>query len=296
MHLAKSEVERFYNIWFPLLHYVNQQKSIVPSFPEIWGEASVDPETAVPVRNALWEDDSIRQSFIEENPAKLNADDLALVQSWKWRVSGEFFIFRYLKKHTIFISTDSPPAAYGVHGLASPLEEIFGTYLPIYVQTTLIPFGDIIIYDSLLSSYPVFFGSGIKGSLKETYREIQERGRLITSLPASPIDNPEQIRISNQKIIKAFRKALGKSGLSPKKMQEHLDAITHFAEDFLITQSPPKLLLDITAQDIKSYVQTKSKVNFVSFKRFIWFLRDTMRIYWDDAEDLLAYLKDSRKK
>jgi hypothetical protein len=32
-------------------------------------------------------------------------------------------------------------------------------------------------------------------------------------------------------------------------------------------------------------------INFVSFKRFIWFLRDTGRMDWDVAERLLKYLK-----
>jgi len=38
-------------------------------------------------------------------------------------------------------------------------------------------------------------------------------------------------------------------------------------------------------------VSTPVKVNLVSFKRFARFLRDTGRVEWDVAEDLLEYLK-----
>jgi hypothetical protein len=32
MHLSESEVERFYAIWFPLLHFVKQYWNVVPEF------------------------------------------------------------------------------------------------------------------------------------------------------------------------------------------------------------------------------------------------------------------------
>src|SRR4051794_35866424 len=82
MHLSESEVERFYGIWFPLLHFVNQQRKIVSAFPPKWRNAHVPPEVAVPVRDALWENDALREAFVAENPAGLSPDDLALVDSW----------------------------------------------------------------------------------------------------------------------------------------------------------------------------------------------------------------------
>jgi hypothetical protein len=298
LHLQENEVERFYNIWFPLLHYVNQQRSLVPSCPEVWQDAHVSPEVAVPVRNALWEDDVLREAFIAENPANLDADDLALVDSWKERISGDFFIFRHFKKYTVFIDTESPPHGYGVLGITSPLEDVIGPYLPVYAKAVLLPFEDRIIYDSLLSSYSIRFGRGYKRSLNDTYRDIQERGLLLTSLrPGDAPDAVETARTSNKKILSAFQKALGKSGLSPKKIQEHKDTLVHFAGDFLLKRVPPGMLLDISQKDVESYLRsTTGKINLVSFKRFMWFLRDTGRMDWDEAEDLLDYLKQEQQQ
>ncbi len=294
MHLTEKEVERFYGIWFPLLHYVNQHRKVVPSFPKEWRNAHVPPEVVVPIRNALWEDDTLREAFISENPARLSPDDLALIDSWKYRVADDFFIFRHLKKYTIFIDGSSPANGYGVQGITASLEEIIGAYLPIYVKTVLLPFEDRIIYDSLLSSYPIQFGGGYRSSLNDTYRDIQEHGGIITQLsPFNDSDNhQERIRSSNKMVLTAFQKALGASGLSPNMIQQHTNNIADFASKFLSNKTPPSMLLDLSQKDIETYRKLRNDdINLVSFKRFIRFLRETGRMDWDEAEQLLDFLK-----
>ncbi len=292
MHLNKSEVARFYSIWFRLLHFVNQRRNIVPSFPKEWRNVGVSPEVAAPVRDALWEDDALREAFITENPAALSQNDLALVESWKYRIEDNFFIFRHLKKYTVFIDGSSPANAYGVQGITGSLEEIIGSYLPIYVKAVLIPFEDRIIYDSLLSSYPIHFGGGYKRSLKETYRDIQERGGIITRLPPDEDNAQEKAQASNKKVLTAFQKALGASGLSPKMIQEHSGNLADFVDEYMVKKTPSGMLLDLTKADIEAYQKSRNvDINFVSFKRFIWFLRETGRMDWDVAEGLLDFLK-----
>jgi hypothetical protein len=296
MHLSSDETQRFYTIWFPLLYYVNQQQKLISEFPAEYGDASVHPEDAIALREALWADDSLRERFIAENPANLSAEDLALVDSWQHRVTGDFYIFRYLKKHTVFLSFESPMRAFGVLGLVSPIEEIIGPYLPILIKTVLLPFGDRIIYDSLFSSYPIHFGGGIRRSRKEGYNRIQEREGIITTLPpfaerSDPAAEKKHVQDKNKKLLTAFQKDLGKSGLSIKMMEEHTATIAAFA-DFLLTQTPPGYLLDTDRAQVATYLESVSgKVNVVSFKRFARFLRDTDRVYYEDAEELLDFLK-----
>ena len=134
------------------------------------------------VRKVLWESDAIREGFIAENPAKLSDTDLNLASSWQYRVAGRFFIFRHLKKFTVFLSQENPPQAYGVLGLASPIREIVPWPVPVLVDAVLLPFEDKIIYDSLLSPYSVSFGGGIRRGLNDDYRRVQEQGGVITTL------------------------------------------------------------------------------------------------------------------
>jgi hypothetical protein len=71
MGLSSEQVERFYRIWFTLLHFVNDQRQIIPDFP-IGGEG-LSPPDEMEVRNALWADDTLLEHFIATNPAGLSS-------------------------------------------------------------------------------------------------------------------------------------------------------------------------------------------------------------------------------
>ena len=182
MRLPPQETERFYRIWFALLHYVNRELHVVPAFPDAPGKEDVSVEVTLKVRDALWATDALRERFIIGNPAQLSGADLALVASWQYRLAGAFYIFRSLQHSTIFLSETTPAHAYGVLGLVSSIEETVPLPLPVYMQAVLLPFEHHIIYDSLLTSYNVLFGSGYRQDLQELYRNIQEREGIITSL------------------------------------------------------------------------------------------------------------------
>jgi len=53
MRLSPQNIERFYRIWFALLHYVNAQVQLVPDFPEIPGKEAVSTDVTVQLRDAL---------------------------------------------------------------------------------------------------------------------------------------------------------------------------------------------------------------------------------------------------
>ncbi|MDQ5850899.1 MAG: hypothetical protein M3380_02285, partial [Chloroflexota bacterium] len=215
MQLPPEQTARFYRIWFALLHYVNDQRQLLATFPATPGEATIPPGDAKQLRDALWADDTLRERFVAENPADLPSPDLALVTSWQYRLAGTFYIFRYLKRYTVFLSTSTPPHAYGVLGLVSPIEEILGPYVPIYVEAVLLPWEDQIIYDSLLAPYPISFGAGIRRSLNEAYRNAQEREGIMTALrphteAASAAEVRQDVIARNTKILNAFRKELAR--------------------------------------------------------------------------------------
>jgi hypothetical protein len=60
-------------------------------------------------------------------------------------------------------------------------------------------------------------------------------------------------------------------------VQEHAGNLEVFASDYLNQQK--RMLLDLTQADIQAYRDLrKGEINRVSFKRFVWFLRDSGRI------------------
>jgi hypothetical protein len=295
MLLPAQETARFYRVWFALLNYVNAQRHLVASFPAAPGEATIPPADAVALRDALWADDALRDRFIADNPAELPPADLALVASWRHRLAGSFFIERYLKRHAIFLSETTPARAYGVLGLVSPLEEIVGPSLPVYVQAVLLPFEGRIIHDSLLRPYPIMFGPGIRGDLKAAYRDAQEREGINTSLLSAP-ESADAVRrgvsARNARVLAAFRKDLARRGLSPPTVAQHAQAVEDFARTYLLAQEPPRGLLDLSSTDLQRYLTTGgAAANRVSFRRFVRFLAATGRVDPDQAADLSDFLR-----
>jgi hypothetical protein len=301
MRLPPLETGRFYRIWFALLQYVNTQLRLVPTFPTAPGEEEVSTEVAVQLRDALWANDGLREQFVIDNPAHLSAADLALVSDWQYRVAGSFYIFRSLQKYTIFLSLTTPAHAYGVLGLVSTIEETVPFPLPVYTQAVLLPFGHQIIYDSLLTSYTILLGPGIRRDLQETYRTIQEREGIITSLlpqdqEGSLADRCDAIRVRNRKVFTAFRRELSKTGLSPQTVEAHVQTVEDFAHTVLLPSDPPRGILDLTLVDIQSYLSQKpGKQPVTSFKRLLRFLITTGRIDYEAGEDISAFLKQRSK-
>jgi hypothetical protein len=301
VNLPPYQTDRFYRIWFVLLHYVNEQRNLAPGFPDTPGEASIDPSDALQLRNALWADDALLESFVATNPAGLSSTDLELIASWHYRVAGTFFVVRHLKKYSVFLSEEPAAHAYGVLGLVSPIEEVIGPYLPAFVQAVLLPFEGQIIFDSLLQPYTISFGPNIRRRLNDTYRNMQEREGIITMLGPDKIpDNLNEAHkealARNAKILSAFRKDLAGKSLSSTMIEQHASNIDAFAQNWLLRQDPPRGLLDTTLTDVQSFLDTTgSKTNTTSFKRFVRFLIDTNRMEYEQAAPLRDFLQNARK-
>jgi|GEM_PF-246433 len=180
MQLTPAETEFFYATWTPLLAFVNERKRIVADL-----QPTVDPEGAAKVRDALWAEPSLLDDFLRDNPAKLSAEGLALASSWRHRHEGSFVLYKQLQRHMVAIEDGRPAVVYGVHALRTPLDAMV-PWLPCMVKGVLLPFGDRIVFDGLLTMYRIHYGPGIRSSLAETYRAA--KGRIVTSLgpPQAP--------------------------------------------------------------------------------------------------------------
>jgi len=164
---------------------------------------------------------------------------------------------------------------------------------PVLVDAVLLPFEDRIIYDSLLMPYRLMFGSGIRRSLNEAYRRVQEQGGVTTTLqPLSAEATQKAIGGGNQKVLVAFHKEPVAGGLSPKMADEHTGNIARFVDAYWSTPKQPRPLLALDADGLQQYLRRQGKnVNWGSFRRLVRFLRDTNRIDWDRAEAMQRLLK-----
>jgi hypothetical protein len=183
MNLPPEDCKLFYKLHQALMFWANERLKVVPekvASPQEF--APLPPETRIKVRDALHAQPDLIDEFARQNPYNFDPDELEIVASWKQAVGGEFYVFRYLKRYTVFLSSGLPSKAYGVLALTDPFEELVGPYLPILTRTVLLPFKDKIIYDGVMSSYRISFGSGIKRRLNEEYQQAKARFGIITTL------------------------------------------------------------------------------------------------------------------
>ncbi len=188
MTLALSDGKLYFELMWKLQYYVNQKRGLHKNISSVEEYAKLPSEEKRKERDELWNDPKLIESYVQENPDALPSAELEIIRKWKGFVKGSFFIFRHLKKGSIFIQEDQ---VYLVHGLLDPLDDLVPSYaLPQMVETVLLPFKGQIIYDGLLSGYRIQFGGGIRSNLNHTYTVAKHKGRIITTLEpdlASPV-------------------------------------------------------------------------------------------------------------
>lgn len=179
MILAQEDAKLFFDLMWSLQFYVKNRLSLWPEIQTVAAYSEVETEIRMEVRNAVWENPHLIAEYIRANPDNLNAEQLAIVASWQNFVQGKFFIERTLKKYAVFMQDNT---VYGVVGLYDPLAEIVPKQMqPMLVEAVLLPFKDVVIYDGMFSSYHMFFGGGMKRSMKETYNKAKRKGEIIVS-------------------------------------------------------------------------------------------------------------------
>jgi hypothetical protein len=240
MNLTFDEGKLFYDLYAALLSFVNRKLKVSSEqFSDSREYTSTPPEARIAVRDALFAHRELIDEFVKENPAELSSDDLEIVAAWKHAVVGKFYVFRYLTKYTVFLTSGgSPNKAYGVLGLADPLEEVIGPYLPRLITAVLLPFEGKIIYDGLVSGYNISFGGGMKRMLNEEYKQAKEAFGIITSLPFEsgetvPTEEDDAVIVTYDRSGKPHEKRIG--GKRPRKAVAGRSASSTEVKDILDT-------------------------------------------------------------
>lgn len=180
MLLPPDDARLFFKLMPALQVFGNQRLNVIKSLKDTEQYKNISNEQRLKLRDAVYGKPEIIADFVRENPDGFSKDELDIVAGWKHFITGDFFIERILKKYAIFIHGEK---VYGVLALLEPLDYLLGGRpLPVYVKTVLLPFKGKIIYDGLLQTYSVYFGSGISGNASTQYRAAKAQGKIIESL------------------------------------------------------------------------------------------------------------------
>ena len=175
MKLNHEDAKLFYQLWLPLLNYVNNNYHILVDEID-FTSGKIDPQDAAEVAHFLWERTGIIDDYLEQTD--LSEEHTEILKSWKRCVSGKFIIERHLKKGSVFISTDDN-SVYMVSGIIDSWEEMLrNAPMPTLLDATLLPFKNVIISDGLVSVAPIMFGPNSRADFKEIYMDAKRNGKI----------------------------------------------------------------------------------------------------------------------
>ncbi len=182
MTLNKEDAELFYELWFPILDFVNEKLNVNPDIGKIHVAQNLNIVEVKEIANALWDNVRLIDEYLEKHCSGFSKDRLEIIEGWKRRVCDDFILERNLKSGSIFISAHTEEV-YLVSGIISSWEEIFYYRSPpIMLSATLIPFRGVIISDGLVSAYNVVFGKNYSSEWKDIYMTAKKSGAIHKAL------------------------------------------------------------------------------------------------------------------
>lgn len=293
MNLLPFQVNRFYEIFIPLLKYVNQTTKLFPAHVIKSIGKVYNPQALNELRDVLWTNAWIIDKFVKENPYKMSPENLQTAKGWNNFRYGDFTIGKIIRGRGLFMAHDDPKDYYFVCPLMTPFDQIFPE-IPIIIRTAIIPFENVLICDGLYKSYAVSFGPGLREMINEWYINAKELNTIKTSLnPSLPLtDKEKQIRNekTNKSVLRYFKKYSRDEGRSEKITNRDCETAKAFGT-FLNSEPCGFISLrEITKGKFIEYISTikeLDKPTKIGLRRFFEYLEDTARIDWELAEEIL---------
>lgn len=180
MRLGYDQYKRFFRLFHSLLCYVNEKRQLVDGPFEPWA-ADADELDTQDVLDALWDDRSLIDDFVRDNPAGFDERDLGQVLQWKNAVDGYFVVVEHTPQFSVFLGDGY---AFGVVGLGEELSQTL-PHIPEPVRTALLPFDGCIVYSAVLSLMNGRFGGGFDEFTMTEYAAVLREHPLVL--------NPEQL-------------------------------------------------------------------------------------------------------
>ena len=180
--IAPAERQRFYELWYRLLAFVNQKYRVSPVPINPLYPSTHDELELRKISTQLWDNPEIIGEFLAS--ADLSDDDANLLRSWQTHHRrGQFVLMEYTPEHALLMSVGQEPLVYAVKGMTASIAQVMRRPLPVVLDTVLLPFGDCIIYDSFMGSYPLSFSADLRQVIEDDYAQVKSQHGIITRLP-----------------------------------------------------------------------------------------------------------------
>ena len=171
--LTDKESELFLYLHKSLMLFTNKQYDIsseIKTIDDFNYSVSNSSQAIDLIRKEMYSEKNIMK-FCDENPYKLDEEELSHLRKWIKSYIGSVYIVKHLADYSVFqAELDQKTQLYGVKGLTQDIDDVIpSSHLPYRAEVVLIPFMGSIVYDGFIHGYNIYFGSGIKGNLREDY-------------------------------------------------------------------------------------------------------------------------------
>ncbi len=166
--LSKKEANLFYKIYFALLEFTNNKYKIKKSF-KIYKRTGLNPNELTDIIDCFWKNkDKIILEFCTTNPYKFNEEELDIASEFKKGFRDLIIIVKFEEEYTGLVSKDR---VYMIKGINDNLDNIISYKdLPLPVITSIIPFKNVLIYDSIFVTLSLKFGNDFIKIVEEDYK------------------------------------------------------------------------------------------------------------------------------
>lgn len=185
--LSSSDAKLFHKLLNSLLFYANNKLNIIKNCTSKEEFLKIDIEKTVPLRQKIFSENSIIDSFIKENPEQLNKEELNIISSWKSSKEAECFLFKHLNDSTLFYNLRDGKV-YGVVGITDSFEEKFNGSVSIMLKIRLLSFKGRITYEGIFSAYKISFGRNMLSSFNSDAQVAIHKYGIIASFDSPVIE------------------------------------------------------------------------------------------------------------
>jgi len=211
------ECELFFFLYFQALRFGGIQKGLINKKLTVDDVREIDLDRKYELRENLFTNDAyLLKQYIRQNPDELIPKDWEIVKGFTHFIKEDFYVVKYLKKHTIFLGKKY---AFGVHALYKSFELTLGNQLPTPVSAVLLPFKGRIVYDGMLSYRNIYFGGSLKKHFLQEYNEAKAKYGIITSLPIKV----EKEEFSDKDMLEIYMKSYSSIDVNWNKIKSILD-------------------------------------------------------------------------
>lgn len=95
MTLSEKDGKLFYELWLPLLEYVNQKRKVNKKVKRMVNAKNLVPQEVKEIAGVLWGDVSFIDQYLNEQGRNLPGEHKEIIFGWKRRVQGRFAVIDY---------------------------------------------------------------------------------------------------------------------------------------------------------------------------------------------------------